>query len=545
MSLNKEEEILLETFTDPDLINKDKYAFSQEVQKEIISLLLNDNYFIIQSLDLIKPSYFSNESHQLCARVVFNYFRKYKTTPSKSQLFQELEDLLRSKDVKSKVSFLGEINSIYDYYLPRSDAKQYYLDKITNFAKSMAIKIAFSKSLEELEKNGDNSEIWSKVHDILQQAMSIERNIDIGLDYFQTYQERYERAQQKVNIGDVFITGFKEIDDSITGGGLTRGEIGSFIGISGSGKSLALVKASLENLHRGKKILYISLEIDQDKVAERFDAQLANPDPYSNSNGISTNNLLQNKDVVFKSLENYISEKEDKRLLVIKQFPAGQMDVSTMRAYFSQLKTEGFNADLVIVDYVGEMKDYPGMPTWESRQKIVRDLRGFATEENVCIFTAMQPDKRAKEVIKLGGVIDDDNLADSYGQVRPLDCLWSLNQIQSEKECGLARLFVIKHRFGKSRFTIYVQFDYTTLCIKQISQNKYRSILQEYESGKKITAAEETALAEQAKAKMENFKKATKDKKDSKSTIESFKFSDIGYDAEAVAEIMENNQQTR
>ena len=104
--------------------------------------------------------------------------------------------------------------------------------------------------------------------------------------------------------------------------------------------------------------------------------------------------------------------------------------------------------DLVIVDYVGEMKDYPNMPRWESRFQIVGDLRGIASQEDIVILTALQPDKSAKQLIREGRLIDDDNLADAYGQVRPLDCLWSLNRDQPDTDCGQARVKVIKHRSG-------------------------------------------------------------------------------------------------
>jgi len=144
----------------------------------------------------------------------------------------------------------------------------------------------------------------------------------------------------------------------------------------------------------------------------------------------------------------------------------------------------------VIIDYVGEMKDYPGMPTWESRQRLVRDLRGLAVEDQICILTAMQPDGRSREVIKLNGVIDDDNLADSKGQNRPLDALWSINQMNDEKECGLARIFTIKHRDGKSRFITHIEFNYDTLKMRQISENKYNKEYKKYQNEKKVSVTE-------------------------------------------------------
>ena len=139
-----------------------------------------------------------------------------------------------------------------------------------------------------------------------------------------------------------------------------------------------------------------------------------------------------------------------------------------------------FNPDLVIVDYIGEMKDYPGMPTWESRQKMTRDLRGFAVEEKICLLTAMQPNRSGKEAVKAGLLIDDENLSDSYGQVRPLDAMWTINQTIVERGCGVARIFIAKHRDGESRKQFYVQFNMKNLKIDQISEERYLAITKEY-----------------------------------------------------------------
>jgi hypothetical protein len=253
---------------------------------------------------------------------------------------------------------------------------------------------------------------------------------------------------------------------------------------SGTGKSLMLVTAALSNLLRGKRVLYITLEIDQDRTAERFDAQLADP---AKQHGVTIKNLHEKKEIVFKALQDFTEDAEDKRLLLIKQFPGGAMDIPTFRAYYAQVVMHGFQPDMIIIDYVGEMKDYPGIPTHESRYRIVRDLRGFAVEEKVCILTAMQPNKSGKDAIKNGLVIDDDSIGDAYAQIKPLDAMWSINQFQEEKECGLARIFVIKHRFGQSRFVFYVLYDYDTLSIKQISQENYEIKLKRYRMLKETT----------------------------------------------------------
>lgn len=469
----------------------DQYKEDEEIQRNIVGMLLTNKQFLLQSMGLIQPHYFTNEAHELISKIVYKHFDKYHQLPSKQIVCQEVEDEIANKKVEIKQYYRTEMNVVYDYYIPGVEDREYLLNRITNFAKTQSLKVAFHKSLEELKKK-QTQDTWLKIHNILIEALTIDRSFEPGLEYFQTFEERYVRMALNIENGEVFTSGFPAIDNALIGGGLSRGEMASWMGPPGTGKSLALVTAALSNMHQGKKVLYISLEMDQDKVAERFDAQLADP---TRQYGVTVNNLLAKQEIVMRSLKEYAEELEDPRTLIVKQFPAGHMDVPTFRAFHTQLKLRGFNPDLIIIDYIGEMKDYPGMPTWESRNKIVRDLRGFSVEEDICLFTAMQPDKKAREMAneqKELAFIDDSNLADAYGQSRPLDALWTINQFQDEKDCSIARIFIAKHRHGKSRFQFQVQFDYDVLSIKEISQNKYSEIFKNYRNSKEVINAKKT-----------------------------------------------------
>lgn len=486
-ALSPEEQAELNGLTNPDnQDSKEKYKWDEEFQRTIIGLLLNDRWFCTQCRDLIKPSYFTDERHQIVCRILFSYVDQYKSIPTKTVVLQEVKNKINYKDEKAQFEYTAETELIYKKYVPGLETREYLLDKIINFAKLMSLKTAFDQSLSYIKRDPDSDETWSRIQDVLKDALLVDRNFEPGLDYFQTFEERYERMLKEEETRERFTSGFDKIDDALLGGGCHRGEIYSWIGLSGSGKSLALVGAALQNVIRlGKKVLYVSLEMGEDAIAERFDAQLANVD---------INKLQEYRDKVRAAFEEKINGEIDKRLLIIKQFPAGSMTVATLRAYMQQLQLLGFTPDLVVIDYIGEMKDYPGVPTYESRYKIVRDLRGLATEDNICIFTAMQPNKDAREAQKKDGfgdgVIDDTNLADSYGQIRPLDGCWSINQMQAEKEAGIARIFVIKHRHGRSRFTFHAQFDKHTLQIRQISEENYNKIWKEYSFKKTQTSSD-------------------------------------------------------
>ena len=495
--LSDVEQAELDKLTNPDDNPDEKYKWDEEFQRTIIGLLLNDRWFATQCRDLVKPSYFVDERHQLVCRILFDHIDSYKAIPSKTLVMQEVKDKTANKDEQSRFHYTAEIELIYKKYVPGLDTREAFLAKIINFAKLMALKVAFDQSLGLIKRDPESEDTWIKIQDVLKGALLVDRNFELGLNYFQTFEERYERMQKDEETRERFTSGFDRIDDALLGGGCHRGEIYSWIGMSGSGKSLALVGAALQNVVRlGKKVLYVSLEMGEDAIAERFDAQLS---------GVDINKLQEYKEKVMAAFEDKLRDKEDKRLLIIKQFPAGSMTVATLRAYMQQLQLLGFIPDLVVIDYIGEMKDYPGIPTYESRYRMVRDLRGLATEENICVFTAMQPNKDAREAQKkdgLGdGVIDDTNLADSYGQIRPLDGCWSINQMQAEKEAGIARIFVIKHRHGKSRFTFWAQFDKDTLQIKQIAEDVYNKMWKEYSFSKTDRAADMDIQAEMLASK--------------------------------------------
>jgi replicative DNA helicase len=455
-----------------------KYKYDIRYQEEILSMLLMDKVFLIQSMQLIKPKYFVDKAHELICEVLFDYFNKYKQTPPKFTILNEIKE--RKKTDPQLFYYQGTLETLVSQYVSGLESREACLDKIAEFAKEQAMRSAVSMTLDILERNQEDK--WSKISSIFREALSIDRSFDVGLDYFQTVEERYKRMDVEKENKEVFITGLSIIDNNLSMGGLCRGEMGAFMAMSGGGKSICLSKVAVHNLLRNKKVLYISLEMDQDKIARRFDAQLALTPIFE---------IEKRRKYVMESLADHVKDHDDKRRLIIKQFPAGTCNVDTIRAYMAQMQLYGFKPDLLIVDYIGEMKDFEGVKTYESRQRLVRDLRGFSVEEQHCTFTALQPNRRGREQQE-DSVIDDDAIGDSYGQIRPLDALWTLNQRPNEKAMNVGRLFIAKHRDGKSRLTFPFKQNKETLDIRAISEEEYHSILNQYttkaveETGKNI-----------------------------------------------------------
>jgi hypothetical protein len=462
--LNDKEKSVLDNLVNTDAVANPKFGWDANFQRRLLGMLLTDRYFLIQSQSLVRPEYFSDTSHAMVARLLFQHFDHYKNLPERFIMEEYLNENIKERDAAIQLAYRSELDSLYDFFVPGFQSRDVLLDKLTAFAKVQAMKLAFHHCHELWRKAPEDEATWMKISDMLRTAMTVDRSFEKGLEYFPNIEELFERMKTAETGVEIFTSGFKSIDEAIAFGGPRRGEIYSWIGLPGVGKSLALVKAAVANVMAGKKVLYISLEMDELGIGQRFTSQFAS---------YPINELANFQKEIVQFAKDFAKDYDDGNRLIIKQFPSGQLDVNGIRAYHSQLQLHGFRPDLVIVDYIGEMRDFPGIPTWESRYRILRDLRGFAIEEKFCCFTCVQPNKSAAE-LEIHQYIDESNIGTSFDQFKPLDGFWSINQLTQEKDAKVGRVFVIKHRNGKSRFPFWIEFDYKLLDIKEITQHKYR-----------------------------------------------------------------------
>lgn len=463
--LTPEEQARLEAFTDPDEV-KSKFAWDENFQRKLLSMLLKDKVMLVQSIDKLKPGYFSSEVHVAISQLVFDYFEKHHEIPTDWVLRNELGERVKDRDSTVKTHYLAELASLYEYYVPGVDTREYLLDKVTYFAKVQSIKTAFNDCLQKMSEAPEDDTTWAYVYDRMRSSMTIDRNYEPGLEYFLNIEEMFKRLENQFEGKDRYTTSFESIDNALTGGGLFNGQIGAWIGLPGTGKSLALVKAAVANVLLGHKVLYLTMEMDEVGIAGRFTSQFAKVD---------NNTLLRSKDIIKRTIEEFGRDKDDKNLLIVKQFPGGMIDVNGIRSFCSQLEVRGWKPGLVIIDYVGEMKDDPTVKKYESAYRILRDLRGFGVEKQHCTLTCVQPNQTAAK-LEISQYIDESNIGTSFDQFKPLDAFWSINQQTIEKDAEVGRGFVIKHRNGRSRFAFKMAFDFSlgTLDIYEITKDTYK-----------------------------------------------------------------------
>jgi len=457
---NTENKKILESLESPDFEDSGKFEFDYVIQREILATLLHDKYFLIQGISLIKPEYFVVDSYKFICEELFHFFEEHKQQPQLEYLIEEINSKIKSDAKYRYVAQLKEVNEIYE---GNAVSRSYLLNKLVEFAKRQAFKSSISRICDLFKENPAN---WGQVEDEWRRPLEISPQFEPGLHYFVDYESFLDGLIELDEHTERFSSGFSPIDDRITGGGLARGEIGAWVGSSGSGKSLLLVQAAVKNLMRGKKVLYISTEMDEKRIGQRFTSHFA----FMPQEQI---NIKENKTTIVKAINARLREIGKDNPLCIKQFPAGTADVNDLRAFISQLKLRNFNPDLLIVDYVGELKDFANMKVWESRQRLVRDLRALGVEENYCVLTALQPNREGRKLNREGDLMDDSEIGDSYGQIRPLDACWSINQNREQQKANVGRIFIMKTRNGISKVELFFKRTKTTLSFEPISNQTY------------------------------------------------------------------------
>lgn len=422
------------------------YKFQDSIQRGIIYLAKSDEAFLLQVMPMVKDEYFEFPSHQKMYAVITKFFLNYKKLPTDDQLLEEIKKVMASNelfgDYRDELEF---INSLDEKAI---DNQEYFLDLVEEFAKEQAVKDAIIKSVDHLKKKN-----FEAIEEEVRKAFSVNRNVDLGTDYFTSVRQRWERLNSS-SLVPKFRTPFETINEALEGG-LAHKEMAMVVAPPGVGKSLFLANQAARSVLDGHDVLYISLEMAEDRVAQRLDSIFTR---------IQQSELSKRVDDIEQRLTMISTQWENKGRLVVKEFPTKRLSVTGLRAFLNQLKNyQDFTPDVIIIDYLELMRTDKEMAEYQAQERLAQELRGCASEYGCLIWTATQTNREGKKV----SVITDAELADSYGKIRVCDLVFSINQTEQEFDQGAARLYLMKSRNGKARFIVPVSIDYSRLVINQ------------------------------------------------------------------------------
>lgn len=442
--------------------------FGYTFQIKIITCLFNDRNFLQQSLDILDPMFFENESNQYIVRIIKEYFQEYKSPPTMEVMKVKLADLddglLRSsiiENMKESLRYLG------------SDDLDFIMERTIEFCKNQEIKKAILQSVELL-KNGQYDAIKSKID----AAMTAGGDRQIGHEWADEIDSRYEESVREVKT-----TGWDEIDN-LMDGGLGKGELGVVVAPAGIGKSYLLVNLGVAAVKAGLNVLHYTLELNEAYVGLRYDSVIT---------GIANQELKYSIDNIKDTVAKIPGD------LVIKYYPTKGASINTVRSHIEKYKILGKKPDLILIDYADLLKGNGSMQGRDLRHElgnIYEEMRGLAGELELPIWTASQSNRSSASE----EIIEADKIAESYSKIMIADFVMSLSRKIEDKVNGTGRIHVIKNRFGPDGITFPSTINTNNGSFEIMNQNSVQGAVVQ----QSMDNSEET-IRRILKQKMDNF----------------------------------------
>lgn len=476
------EEIVIDSDEDyaNQLIAKEKEKESVEIsmsrntftEDDKINLLnvLKDESFFSEARPLIIKEMFTSEYQQILWNIWSDFYDKYGKLPDNAIVNREVLAKTKDKQNDTAMAIRLAIHKILDTPHFTSESKEYWLSALRKQRKKIGVLAAVGKLVEAYRKD-DDTEI-KKGEELIVDAinMSYSATIRNEIELFKDAKKILQKLEDDKMSVESYTTGVPAIDDCLVSGGVKAGEIASFSGATGGGKSFALQQCALENVARKKKVLYISLELSAESLTQRMFPSILDPDSLV---PLTARNVLEHKEIIIEKSEQMVKDANGEDMLLVIGFPAKSMGIMEFRSYIGGLRCRGFRPDVVIVDYVGEMKTDFKMDSWQAKPLLISQLRGVAQQHKFALFTAMQTNKDGKNESNSGGVITTYNMASASAQGDALDLHVSLNQNETERANLLLRLYVDKVRDGQSGKLIHCKINQHNRRMNEITKEEY------------------------------------------------------------------------
>lgn len=364
-----------------------------EKQQLLIEYLISstDTFAICQGI--VQSKYFDPELRPV-VQFIKDYYENYSTTPDLTQ-------------VKAETGVILELHDI------TSDQIEYTTTEIETFCRRRGLEIAVVDSLPLIEQ-GRHAEFEKQIHDAI--SISLQRNL--GLRYFENVDERLQRNLEENSVQS---TGWDDVDELLFGG-LSRKELLLVSANSGGGKSITLSNIGLNFVLQGLNVLYLSLELSEDVIAQRFDTMLT---------GVSRKVWKQHVSEIATRVQEFATNPEN-GVLDIKQMPSGTTPreiESFLKEYYLQYK---FLPDMLIVDYLDKMNpnekiDYSDV--WTKDKLVSERVRDIGVKNNMFIATASQLNRDAIKAV----VHDHSHIAGGISKINESDVYWSITLSESMK----------------------------------------------------------------------------------------------------------------
>lgn len=399
------------------------------LQTTVLRNLLTNEDFTRRVIPYLKKEYFEDD-HRIVFDTVLNYVGKYNKIPTGEALKIELDESNISSDKYQAAAHL--INEVSK---PEPVDMDWILEKTEKWCQDRAVFLSIMKSIEIID--GKTEMTQNAIPEILSEALSVSFDQNIGHDYINNSTDRFEFYHKE----EARLPFDLDYFNQITKGGLPNKTLNIALAGTGVGKSLFMCHVGAAAMTQGKNVLYITMEMAEERIAERIDANLMNL-PIDQLDKLDKN-----------TFDNKIANIAKKTIgkLIVKEYPTGSAHTGHFRALLKELKLKkNFSPDIIFIDYLNicasaRMKGLSGsVNTYSLIKSIAEEIRGLAVEFDVPIVSATQTTRSGYSNTDVG--LEDTS--ESFGLPATADLMFAL--ISNEELEGLGQIMVkqLKNRYN-------------------------------------------------------------------------------------------------
>jgi len=405
----------------------------QRIETIILKNLLHNEEYTRKVLPFLDKEYFVEHADKLLYEQIDTFVNKYNNLPTKEALVIELDGTsLRNEEFEDVTELLT--------YVEEQDNEQpdiqWLLETTEKFCQDKAIYNAVVKSIKILDEPEKSESGKGAIPELLTDALSVNFDPHVGHDYLLDSDDRYafyHRVEKKIPFDLEFF-------NKITQGGLSSKTLNIALAGTGVGKSLFMCHVSSSALSQGNNVLYITLEMSEERIAERIDANLLN---------IRLDDLISlPKKMYEKKIEDLKSTVKGR--LIIKEYPTAAASTNHFRALLNELNLKrNFKPDIIFVDYINicsSSRIRPGqyVNSYSYIKSIAEELRGLAVEFDVPIMSATQTNRAGFQNTDVG--LEDTS--ESFGLPATADFMFALISNENLEEAGQMLIKQLKNRYS-------------------------------------------------------------------------------------------------
>ena len=402
------------------------------LETTILKNLIYNEEYTRKVLPFLSVNYFQEREDKILYEKIDEYINQYNTLPTKEALAIELDNSsIKDEEFQNSLKLLESITNEND------EANiSWLLDSTEKFCQDKAIYNAVVESISILDEKGGDKRDKGSIPDILSDALSVSFDPHVGHDYLLDAEERYEfyhRIEEKIPWDLEFF-------NRITKGGLSNKTLNIALAGVGIGKSLFMCHVAASCLSQNYNVLYITLEMAEEKIAERVDANLLN---------ISIDDLQKiPKDLYDKKINKL--KQTIKGKLIVKEYPTASANANHFRALLNELNLKrSFVPNIILIDYINictssRIKQGANVNSYTYIKSIAEELRGLAVENAIPILSATQTTRSGFTNTDIG--LEDTS--ESFGLPATADFMFAIISTEQMEELNQIMIKQLKNRYS-------------------------------------------------------------------------------------------------